>query len=132
MMPLPLPTRLLLLAMQIKLHLEKLMAKKKEMVDKWDQHWQWLQQSKPAWPSSPVGRAKGARPQERRMAAQQLQQASTCSSSVCLPLELPCSIGLKFGHMDCCGWISRALAGSQVGHHSTAAPLGFLWPGRAE
>ncbi|XP_070620878.1 spectrin beta chain, non-erythrocytic 4 isoform X2 [Erythrolamprus reginae] len=29
---------------EIKLHLEKLMAKKKEMVDKWDQHWEWLQQ----------------------------------------------------------------------------------------
>ncbi|XP_070805867.1 LOW QUALITY PROTEIN: spectrin beta chain, non-erythrocytic 4 [Pituophis catenifer annectens] len=29
---------------EIKLHLEKLMTKKKEMVDKWDQHWEWLQQ----------------------------------------------------------------------------------------
>ncbi|KAF7235349.1 Spectrin beta chain, non-erythrocytic 4, partial [Varanus komodoensis] len=29
---------------EIKLHLEKLMAKKKEMTDKWDQRWQWLQQ----------------------------------------------------------------------------------------
>uniref|UniRef100_A0A670ZRJ6 PH domain-containing protein n=1 Tax=Pseudonaja textilis TaxID=8673 RepID=A0A670ZRJ6_PSETE len=29
---------------EIKLHLEKLVAKKKEMVDKWDQHWEWLQQ----------------------------------------------------------------------------------------
>ncbi|XP_062996569.1 spectrin beta chain, non-erythrocytic 4 [Elgaria multicarinata webbii] len=31
-------------AEEIKFHLEKLMTKKKEMVDKWDQHWQWLQQ----------------------------------------------------------------------------------------
>uniref|UniRef100_A0A8C6YGT7 PH domain-containing protein n=1 Tax=Naja naja TaxID=35670 RepID=A0A8C6YGT7_NAJNA len=29
---------------EIKLHLEKLVTKKKEMVDKWDQHWEWLQQ----------------------------------------------------------------------------------------
>ncbi|XP_015669353.2 spectrin beta chain, non-erythrocytic 4 [Protobothrops mucrosquamatus] len=29
---------------EIKLHLEKLRTKKKEMVDKWDQHWEWLQQ----------------------------------------------------------------------------------------
>uniref|UniRef100_A0A670J8Q2 Spectrin beta chain n=1 Tax=Podarcis muralis TaxID=64176 RepID=A0A670J8Q2_PODMU len=28
----------------IKLHLEKLMTKKKEMVEKWDRHWEWLQQ----------------------------------------------------------------------------------------
>ncbi|XP_077174841.1 spectrin beta chain, non-erythrocytic 4 isoform X2 [Paroedura picta] len=31
-------------AEEIKLHLEKLMTKKKEMVDKWDRHWEWLQQ----------------------------------------------------------------------------------------
>uniref|UniRef100_A0A670JAZ0 Spectrin beta chain n=1 Tax=Podarcis muralis TaxID=64176 RepID=A0A670JAZ0_PODMU len=29
---------------EIKLHLEKLMTKKKEMVEKWDRHWEWLQQ----------------------------------------------------------------------------------------
>ncbi|XP_053123186.1 spectrin beta chain, non-erythrocytic 4 isoform X2 [Hemicordylus capensis] len=29
---------------EIKLHLEKLMTKKKEMLTKWDQHWEWLQQ----------------------------------------------------------------------------------------
>uniref|UniRef100_A0A803TIK9 Spectrin beta chain n=1 Tax=Anolis carolinensis TaxID=28377 RepID=A0A803TIK9_ANOCA len=29
---------------EIKLHLERLMTKKKEMVDKWDRHWEWLQQ----------------------------------------------------------------------------------------
>ncbi|XP_060114613.1 spectrin beta chain, non-erythrocytic 4 [Heteronotia binoei] len=31
-------------AEEIKLHLEKLMTKKKEMIDKWDRHWEWLQQ----------------------------------------------------------------------------------------
>uniref|UniRef100_A0ABM5ETH6 Spectrin beta chain n=1 Tax=Pogona vitticeps TaxID=103695 RepID=A0ABM5ETH6_9SAUR len=31
-------------AEEIKLHLEKLMSKKKEMLDKWDRHWEWLQQ----------------------------------------------------------------------------------------
>uniref|UniRef100_A0A8C8SS14 Spectrin beta chain n=1 Tax=Pelusios castaneus TaxID=367368 RepID=A0A8C8SS14_9SAUR len=29
---------------EIKGHLEKLMTKKKEMMDKWDKHWEWLQQ----------------------------------------------------------------------------------------
>ncbi|XP_054855022.1 spectrin beta chain, non-erythrocytic 4 [Eublepharis macularius] len=29
---------------EIKLHLEKLMTKKKEMIDKWDRQWEWLQQ----------------------------------------------------------------------------------------
>nr|XP_056701927.1 spectrin beta chain, non-erythrocytic 4 [Euleptes europaea] len=31
-------------AEEIKVHLEKLMTKKKEMIDKWDRHWEWLQQ----------------------------------------------------------------------------------------
>lgn len=58
--PLPLPARILLLAMQIKLHLEKLMTKKKEMVDKWDQHWEWLQQSESACPAPlPSGSGQG-------------------------------------------------------------------------
>lgn len=30
---------------QIKSHMEKLLAKKKEMTEKWDKHWEWLQQS---------------------------------------------------------------------------------------
>ncbi|KAJ6663596.1 hypothetical protein lerEdw1_009675 [Lerista edwardsae] len=29
---------------EIKLHLERLMTKKKEMIDKWDRHWEWLHQ----------------------------------------------------------------------------------------
>ncbi|XP_031953814.1 spectrin beta chain, non-erythrocytic 4, partial [Corvus moneduloides] len=29
---------------EIKSHMEKLLAKKKEMTDKWDKHWEWLQQ----------------------------------------------------------------------------------------
>ncbi|TRZ09083.1 hypothetical protein HGM15179_018024, partial [Zosterops borbonicus] len=29
---------------QIKSHMEKLLAKKKEMTEKWDKHWEWLQQ----------------------------------------------------------------------------------------
>ncbi|KAJ7303854.1 hypothetical protein JRQ81_011362, partial [Phrynocephalus forsythii] len=29
---------------EIKVHLEKLMSKKKEMLEKWDRHWEWLQQ----------------------------------------------------------------------------------------
>ncbi|XP_010218245.1 PREDICTED: spectrin beta chain, non-erythrocytic 4, partial [Tinamus guttatus] len=29
---------------EIKAHVEKLVAKKKEMTEKWDQHWEWLQQ----------------------------------------------------------------------------------------
>uniref|UniRef100_A0ACB8FFA3 Spectrin beta chain, non-erythrocytic 4 n=1 Tax=Sphaerodactylus townsendi TaxID=933632 RepID=A0ACB8FFA3_9SAUR len=33
-------------AEEIKAHLDKLMTKKKEMIDKWDRHWEWLQQSK--------------------------------------------------------------------------------------
>lgn len=74
--------------MQIKLHLEKLRTKKKEMVDKWDQHWEWLQQSKPAWPSPPPrGRGKGGSrgtgpPDEQWWLEPQLggwQQASSCS-----------------------------------------------------
>ncbi|XP_048348815.1 spectrin beta chain, non-erythrocytic 4 isoform X2 [Sphaerodactylus townsendi] len=31
-------------AEEIKAHLDKLMTKKKEMIDKWDRHWEWLQQ----------------------------------------------------------------------------------------
>ncbi|KAL8220085.1 UNVERIFIED_CONTAM: Spectrin beta chain, non-erythrocytic 4 [Gekko kuhli] len=31
-------------AEEVRLHLERLMTKKKEMVDKWDRHWEWLQQ----------------------------------------------------------------------------------------
>lgn len=34
-----------LLSPQIKSHMEKLLAKKKEMTEKWDKHWEWLQQS---------------------------------------------------------------------------------------
>ncbi|XP_009889534.1 PREDICTED: spectrin beta chain, non-erythrocytic 4-like, partial [Charadrius vociferus] len=30
---------------EIKVHVEKLLAKKKEMMEKWDKHWEWLQQS---------------------------------------------------------------------------------------
>ncbi|KAM9591637.1 spectrin beta chain, non-erythrocytic 4-like isoform 3-T3 [Morphnus guianensis] len=30
---------------EIKAHVEKLLAKKKEMMEKWDKHWEWLQQS---------------------------------------------------------------------------------------
>lgn len=74
--------------MQIKLHLEKLRTKKKEMVDKWDQHWEWLQQSKPTWSSPPPrGRGKGGSwgmgPQDEQWWLElQLggqQQASSCS-----------------------------------------------------
>nr|XP_021139214.1 spectrin beta chain, non-erythrocytic 4-like [Columba livia] len=30
---------------EIKAHVDKLLAKKKEMTEKWDKHWEWLQQS---------------------------------------------------------------------------------------
>lgn len=31
--------------LQIKAHVEKLLTKKKEMLETWDKHWEWLQQS---------------------------------------------------------------------------------------
>lgn len=52
--------------LQIKALAEKLLAKKKELAEKWDKHWEWLQQSErgtgSAVPGGSGGRGTGARP----------------------------------------------------------------------
>ncbi|EMP24450.1 Spectrin beta chain, brain 3 [Chelonia mydas] len=92
------------ISLQIKGQLEKLLAKKEELTEKWDKHWEWLQQSR-VWapaeqgsrplgaisPGSPTPSVQGraALAQGEGLMVEQPQRSCSFVASSVVPLHVP-------------------------------------------